>query len=112
MWVPFSVTLKHYPHPYLCECEIDSVSERCDDEPPVETHVFIPIPKLPGTLSYDQLVWFLQPVKSQLRLPLKLIGIHNTETEQEQNAKSLPGVLYMARIVVSCCPIDITIRKY
>ena len=67
----------------LCESEVDSVSEWCDHQTTVQTHVLIAIAKGACALPNDQLIRLLLPVEPQLAFPFKLTGIHDTANKQE-----------------------------
>ena len=68
-------TFRHASCQYLSKCEVDSVGQRCDDQPTVQSHVLVTIAEGSRTLSDIQLVWFPVPVESQLALPFKLPGV-------------------------------------
>ena len=62
---------------HLCEGEVDAVSQRGDDQTAVQTHVFVAVAETACALPDLQLVRFPYPVKPQLALPLKLLGVHD-----------------------------------
>ena len=62
---------------YLCECEVNSVGEWGNDQPPVETHVLIAKAEFAGALLHHDGVGLQLPVEPQLALPLKLTGLHD-----------------------------------
>lgn len=61
----------------LCEGEVDTVSQRGDDQTAVQTHVLVAVAEAACALPDLQLVRFPYPVKPQLALPLKLLGVHD-----------------------------------
>ena len=70
---------------YLCQSEVDSVSERGNDQTSIETHVLVTISKLSGALSDHQLISLFLPVESELRLPAELTRIHDTVPDESVN---------------------------
>lgn len=62
---------------HLCEGEVDAVSQRGDDQTAVQTHVLVAVAEAACALPDLQLVRFPYPVKPQLALPLKLLGVHD-----------------------------------
>jgi len=53
----------------LGEGEVDAVRQRCDDQSPVETHVFVAITELARALANYQLVGNTLPVKPERNRP-------------------------------------------
>lgn len=62
---------------HLCEGEVYAVSQRGDDQTAVQTHVLVAVAEAACALPDLQLVRFPYPVKPQLALPLKLLGVHD-----------------------------------
>lgn len=63
---------------YLCECEVDAVSEWSDDQSAVQAHVLVSVGELSRTLTHVQVVRFFDPVKSQLTFPLEVTSVRDT----------------------------------
>ena len=79
---------------YLCQCEVDPVSEWGDDQAAIESHVLVSIAKGAGTLTHHQLIGFLHPVEPQLAFPLKLASIQDATVggrERKQQRKRRRG---------------------
>ena len=62
----------------LGQGEVDSISQRSNDQSTVQAHVLVAVPELTRTLTDQQLVSVLVPVEPQLTLPLELTSVKNT----------------------------------
>lgn len=69
---------------YLCEGQVDPVSQWSDDKSSIESHVLISIAKGSSALADDQLIRFFLPVEPQLTLPFKLTRIHDAAINGER----------------------------
>lgn len=94
---------------HLCECEVDAVGERGDDEPPVEPHVLVAVGEGAGALPHRQLVRLALPVKPQLALPLKLLSLQNAARQSSREPEGWQynlHIWYLLRSWRWCLPVS------
>ena len=63
----------------LCNGQVDSIGERCNDKATIQAHVLVPIAEFTSTLPNGQFIRLVRPVESQLTLPFEFSRIQYTK---------------------------------